>query len=674
MAGMSTNSAPTGSISISGTVAQKYTNAIVVSTLADQDGLGQFSYVWKIDGTVVGNQATLQTAPDQPDVGKTLTVTVSYVDGLGNHESVTSPGRIIANTNDKPHGRVDISGGSGSPYLLFWFVSQGQVLTATNDLYDNDGLGVITYQWKANGVNIVGATSPTFRLTQDQVGKVISVSANYTDLFGTAESVEAAFATNAVRNVNDAPEGTVTINGNVVQDQILSAANTLTDADGMGLLNYQWKADNVNINGATGNTLRLTQAQVGKAITVVVYYTDQFGALETVQSSPTVPVATLLPADATPPTISISSSNLSLKSIDTAIISFALSEASTNFVVSDVAVTGGSLTNFNGSGTNYTATFTPTPNTTTNAVINVSSGKFTDAAGNANADGADANNSVTIYVNAVANAPVKGSGNSDAINTSRGDDAIDGGAGFDTVLVGGSIANYTITKIASGYTLTDKTGFDGSDTLLNIESIKFTDKTINLTVQAKAAAAPAPDVTRLVELYTAFFNRVPDADGMSFWIDEMKAGKAINQIAEAFYNAGVNYASLTGFSSTMSNADFINVIYRNVLGRKDGADAGGLAFWEAELTSGRASRGTLVTNILDSAHTFKGNATWGWVTDLLDNKITVAKKFSIDMGLNYNSPEASISNGMAIASAITSTDTTAALTLIGVPVASLQLG
>ena len=196
---------------------------------------------------------------------------------------------------------------------------------------------------------------------------------------------------------------------------------------------------------------------------------------------------------------------------------------------------------------------------------------------------------------------------------------------------------------------------------------------MNLTVQAKAASAPQSDVTRLVELYTAFFNRVPDADGMSFWIDEMKSGKTTNQIAEAFYNAGVDYSSLTGFTSTMTNADFINVVYKNVLGRKDGADAGGLSFWEAEITSGRATRGTLVTNILDSAHTFKGDKTWGWVADLLDNKITVAKKFSIDMGLNYNTPEESISKGMAIASAITSTDTSAAVTLIGVTEANLHL-
>ena len=266
-----------------------------------------------------------------------------------------------------------------------------------------------------------------------------------------------------------------------------------------------------------------------------------------------------------------------------------------------------------------------------------------------------------------------GMGGNDILQGLGGNDFLDGGTGTDSVLVNNSISNCSVTKTVTGYTLFDKTGLDGTDTLLNIEAIKFSDKTINLTVQAKAASAPQADVTRLVELYTAFFNRVPDADGMSFWIDEMKSGQSINQIAESFYNAGVNYSSLTGFSNVMSNSDFINVIYKNVLGRTDGADAGGLSFWLSELTSLRATRGTLVTNILDSAHTFKNNATWGWVADLLDNKITVAKKFSIDMGLNYNTPEESITKGMAIASAITPTDTSAAVTLIGVTEANLLL-
>jgi Ca2+-binding RTX toxin-like protein len=106
--------------------------------------------------------------------------------------------------------------------------------------------------------------------------------------------------------------------------------------------------------------------------------------------------------DTTPPTISISSSTTSLGVGQTAVITFSLSESSINFTVSDVSVTGGTLSNFSGSGTSYSATFTPTTNSTNNGVIKVASGAFTDAAGNANTDGSEVNNTITLSVNTVS--------------------------------------------------------------------------------------------------------------------------------------------------------------------------------------------------------------------------------------------------------------------------------
>jgi serralysin len=116
----------------------------------------------------------------------------------------------------------------------------------------------------------------------------------------------------------------------------------------------------------------------------------------------------------------------------------------------------------------------------------------------------------------------------------------------------------------------------------------------------------------------------------------------------------------------MSNTDFVEVIYRNVLGRTAGADPEGLAFWTGALDSGAQTHGSLVTAILGSAHTYKGDPTWGWVADLLDNKAAVAQRYAVDLGLNDSTPEASIAHGMQIAAAVTPTSTAAALALIGV--------
>ena len=287
-----------------------------------------------------------------------------------------------------------------------------------------------------------------------------------------------------------------------------------------------------------------------------------------------------------------------------------------------------------------------------------------------------------LYGNELDN-NISGGGGNDTIEGRMGNDTLAGGAGND-ILLGGDgldvatwnigLTNFKINKTATGYQIVDASGVSGTDDVSQIETLRFSDKTINLGVQAKASAVSVSKVTQLAELYISFFNRVPDADGMSYWIDQLNGGQTIVQIAESFYSAGVAYSKLTGFSNTMSNADFVNVVYKNVLGRKDGADAGGLAFWEASLKAGQATRGSLVSDILKSAHTFKGDATWGWVADLLDNKISVATKFSINWGLNYNTPEESIQQGMAIAAAITPTDTKAAVALIGVPEGNLYLG
>jgi Bacterial Ig-like domain/Domain of unknown function (DUF4214) len=264
------------------------------------------------------------------------------------------------------------------------------------------------------------------------------------------------------------------------------------------------------------------------------------------------------------------------------------------------------------------------------------------------------------------------SGN-DMLRGTTANDVINGLAGTDTVTYTSSIAQYALSKSGTSVVVRDVRGTDGTDTLISIERLKFTDKTVNLTIQSEATSVPTADVNRLTELYVAFFNRVPDADGLEYWIGQFKNGQTIKSIADSFYSAGLNYSSLTGYTAGMNNADFVNVVYRNVLGRTGGADAEGLAYWTTELASGRESRGSLVSSILTAAHNFKGDATWGWVANLLDNKVAVARTFAIDSGLGYLTPEESISQGMAIAAAVTSTGTAAAVALMGVDLANLNL-
>ena len=307
--------------------------------------------------------------------------------------SIITPEYLLVLENSEPTGKPLIEG----------IAAQGEFLTAGAEyIVDDDGLGEFSYQWQRDGNPIASATESTYQLSQSDVGSTITVMASYTDGGGVTESL-VSNPTQAVANKNDIPTGTVVIDGIAFQGETLTCDITgLNDEDGLGAFSYQWLSDGYAISGETGTELFLTQDHVGKVITVRVDYVDGFGEAESVSSDATpVVVDPTVVADITPPTIAITTSDESLTAGETSAITFTLSEESSDFTQADVTVSGGTLSGFTGSGTTYTATFTPTTDSTTNGVVSVASGTFTDASGNANEDGSDANNTVTMAVNTV---------------------------------------------------------------------------------------------------------------------------------------------------------------------------------------------------------------------------------------------------------------------------------
>ncbi|MFN7887588.1 MAG: Ig-like domain-containing protein, partial [Betaproteobacteria bacterium] len=90
---------------------------------------------------------------------------------------------------------------------------------------------------------------------------------------------------------NAPPTGSVTIAGTATQGLTLTASDTLADADGLGTIGYQWLRDGGTIAGATNTIYLLTQADVGKGISVRASYTDGFGTAESATSAATAAVA-----------------------------------------------------------------------------------------------------------------------------------------------------------------------------------------------------------------------------------------------------------------------------------------------------------------------------------------------------------------------------------------------
>lgn len=195
------------------------------------------------------------------------------------------------------------------------------------------------------------------------------------------------------------------------------------------------------------------------------------------------------------------------------------------------------------------------------------------------------------------------------------------------------------------------------------KSINFTDFKVNLTIAETIKQIEPIKVDALIELYIAYFSRVPDADGLEYWIKEFHAGHSLEEIGKSFYAAALQSPELTRYASTISNTDFVTRIYKNVLHRDPDTD--GLNYWVKSLDTGIETRGSLVKTMLSAAKTTKPGTEFGWVKELLEKQVEFSRIFAIEQGLNYRSFESNIRETTKFASKIFPSDYRTPLSSLG---------
>jgi uncharacterized delta-60 repeat protein len=103
---------------------------------------------------------------------------------------------------------------------------------------------------------------------------------------GGAQATAGSVTVN-ITEVNDAPTGAVNIAGTPSWGATLTSSNTLADADGLGTIGYQWRANGSPVGGATGSTFLVTPDLAGETITVTASYVDLMGHSESTTSAAT---------------------------------------------------------------------------------------------------------------------------------------------------------------------------------------------------------------------------------------------------------------------------------------------------------------------------------------------------------------------------------------------------
>ena len=253
------------------------------------------------------------------------------------------------------------------------------------------------------------------------------------------------------------------------------------------------------------------------------------------------------------------------------------------------------------------------------------------------------------------------SGN-DSLTSSSNNELFDGGEGSDTVIFNGKFSNYSFTRTSTSIELDDQrtSTNDGTDTLLNIELIQFTDQTIEeskvdivktysgefrdykfynkgngiyqiktdsgydditglplLTFSGEATTSSFRDISAIVDikgtfdqvtgmntdsgrmfrLYNASFKRLPDADGLKYWIDNFSSGRNTIRVVASSFLGSAEFAERYG--DNVSDSTYVNTLYKNVLGRD--ADTGGLNYWLGQLNSGAETRYEVLLGFAESA-------------------------------------------------------------------------
>ena len=324
------NNPATGRPNISGTAEVGETLTADTSGIADADGLSEavFSYQWirtdlTTDTDIEGATASTYTPVDADD-GKAIKVRVSFTDGAGNEETLTSYAVAV----------------QASP--LIWLTVSPRTLTPTfhsdtrlyavsdvpnaNDritvhttamtgyalaFIKNPSWGVIkgcgvpcsfSYGEGAVLLNDADFRTPGFQIDLDEgenrlmihVYRDLHINSDLGHLYSlTVTRVASEGETENDQGVepqNSPAMGRPSISGEVRVGHTLTADTPgIADADGLtnATLTYQWLADDADIGGATGSTYTLVAADVRKAIRVRVSFTDDAGNQESVTSDPT---------------------------------------------------------------------------------------------------------------------------------------------------------------------------------------------------------------------------------------------------------------------------------------------------------------------------------------------------------------------------------------------------
>ena len=120
------------------------------------------------------------------------------------------------------------------------------------------------------------------------------------------------------------------------------------------------------------------------------------------------------------------------------------------------------------------------------------------------------------------------------------------------------------------------------------ESAEFNLNTVADTLGVSRAGYQADWTDEVYRLYLATLDRAPDLGGLTSWTLQLAQGSSFLSVVEGFTDS----AEFVGRYGATTDADFVTLLYRNVLDREP--DSPGLSGWTAKLADGTLTRAQVV--------------------------------------------------------------------------------
>jgi|GEM_PF-163521 len=485
---------------------------------------------------------------------------------------------------------------------------EGETLTAvTQSVSDADGIlrSSFAYQWQRDGQNIGGATSATYTLTQQDVGAQIRVNLQFTDARGTLETVQSG-RTVPVEDRYQAPlQASIRVDGDGTVGAVLAAQASFTggaDAPDDGAGSWRWiRTDAAGqqreiIQGAQSQYYTLRAEDQGHVILAEFSFRDASGSAGVatggnlfVNTAPTgrVTIVTVPGRDG-------------FLTADTSALSDAdgivASSLTFQWFLDNAPIAGATQARFFANAADLAGSLSVrvTYLDQSSFTENVISDPVPMSSDGIRLNGTDF---ADRLIGGTGGDTLLGADGDDIFVPGAGSDFLDGGRGVDTVALLGDQSAYTLRLASNGSRLTDRrdddNGGQGSKTLFAIETLDFETeidvlqgRPLQLSLLDDAVAVSNSDLEDITELYVAYFNRAPDAIGLTYWASLFANGLDLEQMARGFFDqpeTRATYADvLSSDGARLTDVDgFVSAVYANVLGRIPDAD--GFAFWVTAL-------------------------------------------------------------------------------------------